>query len=119
MRIFKISLILQLASLSIQYQGKKLKLSTSRDIGKLIRPEVTWKEIIRQHKFDFRVRQIFTEILWKSVLEIGMLALSFRSLPLVHIFRFTTRLVKGPLTHVGDFTFGTFPLSEETKVIQV
>ncbi|KAL2472912.1 Uncharacterized protein Fot_48648 [Forsythia ovata] len=40
-----------------------------RGIGELVRPEVTWGEIFRQRRFDFCVGQIFTEILWGSVLE--------------------------------------------------
>ncbi|KAL2546959.1 Uncharacterized protein Fot_16192 [Forsythia ovata] len=43
---------------------------------------------------------------------VGMLALFLRSLPLVHIPRFTTRLVKGPLTHVGGLRLRDFPLPE-------
>ncbi|KAL2462908.1 hypothetical protein Fot_54145 [Forsythia ovata] len=69
-----------------------------KGIGELVRSEVTWGEIFRQRRFDSRVGQIFTEILWESVLGVGLLALSLRSLLLVHISRFTTRLVKGPLT---------------------
>ncbi|KAL2550649.1 UBC core domain-containing protein [Forsythia ovata] len=69
-----------------------------RGICELVRPEVTWGEILRQRRFDSRVGQIFTKILWGSVLGVGLLALSLRFLPLVHIPRFTIRLVKGPLT---------------------
>ncbi|KAL2489904.1 hypothetical protein Fot_43196 [Forsythia ovata] len=64
----------------------------------LVRPEVTWGEIIRQRMFDSRVGQIFTEILWEYVMWVGLLALSLRPLPLMHIYRFTTRLIKRPLT---------------------
>ncbi|KAL2529454.1 Uncharacterized protein Fot_22055 [Forsythia ovata] len=60
----------------------------------LVKLEVMWGEILRQRKFDSRVGQIFTEILWWSVLGVGLLALSLRSLPLMHIPQFTTRLVK-------------------------
>ncbi|KAL2535665.1 hypothetical protein Fot_17056 [Forsythia ovata] len=80
-----------------------------RGISELVRPEVTWGEIIRQHMLDFRVGQIFTEILRRSVLGVGMLALSLRSLSFGHIPRFTTRLVKKPPTQVRGFTFRTFP----------
>ncbi|KAL2490291.1 Ubiquitin-conjugating enzyme E2 28 [Abeliophyllum distichum] len=76
-----------------------------RSIGELVRSEVTWGEILRQRRFDSRVGQIFTEILWKFVLGVGLLALSLRSLPLMHISRFTTRLVKGSLTQPLDWTF--------------
>ncbi|KAL2510879.1 Ubiquitin carboxyl-terminal hydrolase 24 [Abeliophyllum distichum] len=76
-----------------------------RGIGELVRSEVTWGEILWQCRFDFRVGQIFTEILWGSVIEVGMLALSLRSLPLVYIIRFTTCLVKGSLTQMRDFAF--------------
>ncbi|KAL2523017.1 uncharacterized protein Fot_26940 [Forsythia ovata] len=54
--------------------------------------------MLRLRRFDSCVGQIFTEILWGSVLGVGLLTLSLRSLPLVHIPRFTTRLVNGPLT---------------------
>ncbi|KAL2547887.1 Uncharacterized protein Fot_09417 [Forsythia ovata] len=77
---------------------KESKYSAPKGICELVRFEVMWGEILRQRRFDFRVGQIFTEILWESVLGVGLLALSLRSLPLVHIPRFTTRLVKGPLT---------------------
>ncbi|KAL2484319.1 Uncharacterized protein Fot_45763 [Forsythia ovata] len=87
--------------------------SVPRGIGELVRSEVTWEEILRQRMFDFRVGQIFTKILWGSVLGVGLLALSLRSLPLVHIPRFTTRLVKRPLTQVWGFVFGTFSLTKK------
>ncbi|KAL2551548.1 F-box/FBD/LRR-repeat protein [Forsythia ovata] len=73
-----------------------------------VRIEVTWGEILRQRRFDSCVGQIFTEILWGSVLGVGLLALSLRSLPLVHIPRFTTRLVKGPLTQVRGMDISPF-----------
>ncbi|KAL2467994.1 Aspartic proteinase-like protein 1 [Forsythia ovata] len=60
---------------------------------------------------------IFTEILWESVMEVGLLALSLRSLPLVYIPQFTTRLVKGSLTHVGGFAFGTSPYQKNKCVL--
>ncbi|KAL2458945.1 Uncharacterized protein Fot_55231 [Forsythia ovata] len=81
----------------------------SRGIGELVRPEVMWGEILRQCRFDFCVGQIFTEILWRSVMGVGLLALSLRSLPLVHIPRFTTRLVKRPLIQVERFRLRNFP----------
>ncbi|KAL2459135.1 Uncharacterized protein Fot_55153 [Forsythia ovata] len=84
-------------------------------IGKLVRLEVTWGEILQQRRFDSRVGQIFTEILWGSVLGVGLLALSLKSLPLVHIPRFTTRLVNGPLAQeiVNRAVFGSWELSFE------
>ncbi|KAL2497002.1 Uncharacterized protein Fot_40759 [Forsythia ovata] len=84
-------------------------------IDELVRPEVTWGEILRQRWFDSCVEQIFTEILWGSVLWVGMLALSFMSLPLVHIPRFKTRLVKRPLTQVG--TVRDFSLIKRIKAL--
>ncbi|KAL2481221.1 hypothetical protein Adt_34187 [Abeliophyllum distichum] len=44
-------------------------------IGELVRSEVMWREILRQRMFDFRMGQIFTEILWEFVLEVDLLAL--------------------------------------------
>ncbi|KAL2462410.1 Glutamate receptor 2.2 [Forsythia ovata] len=44
-------------------------LSALRGIGELVRSEVTWGEILRQRRFDSRVGQIFTEILWRSDLR--------------------------------------------------
>ncbi|KAL2458212.1 Uncharacterized protein Fot_55746 [Forsythia ovata] len=94
-----------------------------RDIGELETPEVTWGEILQQRKFDFRVGQIFTEILWESVLGVGLLAFSFMFLPLVHISQFTTRLVNEPLTQLGSFAFGLSPrrngLCEEMVSMQI
>ncbi|KAL2460010.1 hypothetical protein Adt_43430 [Abeliophyllum distichum] len=92
---------------------KKRVLEAPRGIGELVRPDVTWGEIFRQRRFDSREGQIFAEILWGSVLGVGLLAFSLRSLPLVHIPRFTTRLVKGPLTQVGDSAFETFPYQKK------
>ncbi|KAL2545672.1 Uncharacterized protein Fot_14905 [Forsythia ovata] len=57
-------------------------------------------------------KYMIPDILWVSVLGVGLLALFLRSLPLVHIPRFTIHLVKGPLTQVEDFAFGSYPLSE-------
>ncbi|KAL2487920.1 Uncharacterized protein Fot_41212 [Forsythia ovata] len=84
--------------------GTELNPSNWELINLLVSPkvhrrlEVTWEEIFRQRRFDSRVGQIFTEILWEFVLGVGLLALSLNSLSLVHIPQFTTRLVKGPLT---------------------
>ncbi|KAL2500805.1 Uncharacterized protein Fot_34653 [Forsythia ovata] len=84
-----------------------------RGIGELVRPEVTWGEILRQRKFNSCVGQIFAEILWGSVMGVGLLALSLKSLPLVHIPRSTTHLVKGLLTQAvgwgGASPSGLFP----------
>ncbi|KAL2463713.1 Uncharacterized protein Fot_53369 [Forsythia ovata] len=91
-------------------------LLASKGIGELVRPEVTWGEIIRQRKFDSRVGQIFTEILCGFVLRVGLLALSLRSLPLMHIPRFTIRLVKEPLTQVEGLRIRDFPLIERMVV---
>ncbi|KAL2511975.1 hypothetical protein Adt_17575 [Abeliophyllum distichum] len=98
---------------------KKILTLAPRGIGELVRPEVTWGEILRQCRFDFRVRQIFTEILWGSILGVGLLTLSLRSLPLMHIPRFTTRLVKRPLTQVGEFRLrGLFPLTKKILTLR-
>ncbi|KAL2462965.1 Uncharacterized protein Fot_54202 [Forsythia ovata] len=90
--------VLGVGLLALSLRSLPLTTFAPKGIGELVRSEVTWGEIFRQRKFDSRVGQIFTEILWESVLGVGLLALSLRSLPLVHISRFTTRLVKGPLT---------------------
>ncbi|KAL2455227.1 Uncharacterized protein Fot_57714 [Forsythia ovata] len=59
----------------LENQGFVCKAILPRGIDELVRPEVMWGEILRQRRFDFRVGQIFTEILLGSVLGVGLLAL--------------------------------------------
>ncbi|KAL2514129.1 uncharacterized protein Fot_28100 [Forsythia ovata] len=55
---------------------RSIQFLATTGIGELVRLEVTWGEILRQRRFDSRVKKIFTEILWESVLGVGLLALS-------------------------------------------
>lgn len=68
-----------------------------RNIGEMVRYKVTWEEIFRQRKFEFRVGEFLTKILWESVIGFVLLTLSLITLPLMYILWFTIYLVKKPL----------------------